>query len=93
MFQRGPHVCISCGSITETKNLSLTAFAITAAADCKTVKTRQKNVVQPFVYLIYLKKKKKLPWKDSFILSVHDMSHQNTVSQHWVRTFCASLMS
>lgn len=58
MFQRGPHVCISCGSITETKNLSLTAFAITAAADCKTVKTRQKKCCSAFCVFNLLKKKK-----------------------------------
>lgn len=28
-----PYVCISCGSMTDTKNLSLTVFAMTAAAD------------------------------------------------------------
>lgn len=34
---------MSCGSMTDTKNLSLTAFAITAAADCKTVKKKINN--------------------------------------------------
>lgn len=31
---------MSCGSITDTKNLSLTAFAITAAADWKTSRNK-----------------------------------------------------
>lgn len=43
MIQSKAYVCISCGSITVTKNLSLTAFAITAAADWKTVKKNRKQ--------------------------------------------------
>lgn len=37
------YVCISCGSMTVTKNLSRTAFAMTAAADWKTVKKKLKG--------------------------------------------------
>ncbi len=60
MIQSKTYVCISCGSMTDTKNRSLTAFAITAAADWKTVKTN-KNVVQPSVAFRY---KKKLLWRE-----------------------------
>lgn len=69
MIQRKSYVCISCGSITETKNLSLTAFAITAAADWKTEK-KNKNLVQLFNTKT-----------TSFIVRDCNVTHENTVSQ------------
>lgn len=85
MIQSKTYVCISCGSITDTKNFSLTAFAITAAADWKTEK-KNKNVVQPSVAFRY----KNNFFGEKFFCSVdsdYNMTHQNTVSQHWLRTF------
>lgn len=71
------YVCISCGSITDTKNLSLTAFAITAAADWKTAK---ENRVQP----TGLSEAKTSFFGEKFFCcdrSGNTMKHQNTVSQ------------
>lgn len=82
MIQSETYVCISCGSMTDTKNLSLTAFAITAAADWKTAK-KNKTVLQPSVALRY---------KNNFkffysVNSDYNMTHQITVSQNCLRTF------
>lgn len=54
--ESGAYVCISCGSITDTKNLSLTAFAITVAADCDREK---KSVHFSLIDTCQLKKKMK----------------------------------
>lgn len=85
------YVCISCGSITATKNLSLTAFAITSAADWKTEKknTKFSSVVCGFQI------QKHLLWKEvllfsQFWLQYDAAQHQ---SQHWLRTLWASFMS
>lgn len=77
MIQCKSYVCISCGSITETKNLSLTAFAITAAADWKTAK-KNKNLVQPSDTF---KHKNNFFYCEDYDCNV---THENTVSQHEV---------
>lgn len=50
---QGAYVCISCGSITDTKKRSLTALAKTAAAVWKAAEN--KSGVQPFVAFVWCK--------------------------------------
>lgn len=82
MIQRETYVCISCGSITDTKNLSLTAFAITAAADWKT-RRKNKNVLQLSVAFTC----KNNSFEEFFFYSDYNLTLQNTVSQCCLRTF------
>ena len=79
------YVCISCGSITDTKNRSLTAFAISVAANWK--EEKQRKAVQPSVLFWY----KKLLWIE--VLSLCHLWLEHDASKHSESAVATDLVS
>lgn len=72
----GAYVCISCGSITDTKNLSLTALAKTVAADChKKNKSRYDYAYFPksvLLFITWMSWQHSVKWWAQYLLGLFD---------------------